>query len=150
MSEIIPGKKFDFGECILSEEDIISFAKAFDPLPFHTDKRLAGQTIFKGLIASGPHLFNHFYQREWLPRFGKTVICGLGVSNWKFIKPVYANRKIHCSLIILSLKPDDKIDGTAVSWLFEFFNEKKELVQVLQMDVMHHLNQPWRAVDNSQ
>lgn len=112
LNELSVGKKFDFGEIIFSEQQIIDFAKAFDPLDFHTDKELAKKTIFKGLIASGPHVFNYIYQREWIPRFGKTVICGMGVSLWKFIKPVYANQKIKAELTVLSMKPDEKIDGT--------------------------------------
>ena len=135
--KFVVGDKYDLGEITLSEEDIIDFAKAFDPLDFHVDKEAAKKTIFKGLIASGPHIFNLIYRREWLPRFGKTVICGLGVSNWKFIKPVYAGQTIHVELEIISMKPDIKMGGTAISWLFEFKNEKGEMVQLLQMEVMH-------------
>lgn len=137
MNDFVAGKKIDFGELVLSEQEIIDFAKAFDPLDFHTNKEVAQKTIFRGLVSSGPHVFNRFYQREWVPRFGKTVICGMSVSNWKFIKPVYANQKTKCELTILSVKPDDKLRGTAVTWLFEFRNEKKEMVQLLQMEVMH-------------
>ena len=137
LNEFVVGKKINLGEIILSEEEIISFAKAFDPLDFHTSKEIAEKTIFKGLISSGPHIFNNFYQREWIPRFEKTVICGMGVSNWKFIKPIYANQKTTATLTLLSMEPHEKINGTAITWLFEFFNEKKETVQVLQMEVMH-------------
>ena len=139
MKDVVVGSKIDLGEMILSEDEIISFAKAFDPLDFHTNKEIAEKTIFRGLIASGPHIFNNFYQREWIPRFGKTVICGMGVSNWKFVKPIYANRKTTATLTVLSMETHDRIHGTAIVWLFEFFNEKKELVQVLQMEVMHRL-----------
>ena len=137
MNEFVVGNKYDLGEIILSENDIIEFAKAFDPLDFHLDPEIAKKTIFKGLIASGPHIFNLIYRREWLPRFGKTVICGTGVSNWKFIKPVYANQKITVELSVLTVNPETKIGGTAVSWLFEFKNEKEEMVQLLHMEVMH-------------
>ena len=138
--DFVVGKKFDLGTIVLSEQEIIDFAKAFDPLDFHTNKQLAEKTIFKGLIASGPHIFNYIYRREWIPRFGHTVICGMGVSNWKFIKPVYPNQKIAVELFILEIKPDTKVGGQIISWLFEFKNEKGEMVQVLQMEVMHKLS----------
>ena len=135
--DLIVGKKFDLGTIVLAEQEIIDFAKAFDLLDFHTDKQLAEKTIFKGLIASGPHIFNYIYRREWIPRFGHTVICGMGVSNWKFIKPVYPNQNISVELSVLEIKPDQKIGGRAIAWLFEFKNEKDEMVQILQMEVMH-------------
>ena len=137
LSELSVGKKYDLGSIILSEQEIIDFASAFDPLDFHTSKAAARKTIFKDLIASGPHIFNYIYRREWIPRFGKTVICGMGVSNWKFIKPVYAGQKTTAELTVLEIRADSQIGGKAISWLFEFKNEKGEMVQLLQMEVMH-------------
>lgn len=141
MKDIFAGKKIDLGEVVLSEQEIIDFAKAFDPLEFHTDIELAKKTIFRGLIASGPHLLNVFYQREWIPRFGKTVICGMGISNWKFVKPIYAGQKTKAELSVLSIERNHKIGGDAVTWLFEFKNEKGEIVQLLQMEVMHNFQE---------
>jgi acyl dehydratase len=137
MNGFIVGAKYDLGTIVLSEEDIIEFAKVFDPLDLHMDKEAAKKTIFKDIIASGPHIFNYIYRREWLPRFGKTVVCGMGVSNWKFIKPVYAGQQIEVFLTILSVKHEKEMGGNAVTWLFEFKNEKGEMVQLLQMEVMH-------------
>lgn len=140
VSEIILGKKYNLGETILSEQEIISFARQFDPLPFHTNPEAAKKSIFKGLIASGPHLFYKVYLKEFLPRFGKTVLCGMGVTNWKFIKPVYANQKVSAELTVLSMTPDEKTGGVIVSWYFEFKNEQKETIQIMQMEVMHRLS----------
>ncbi|MBI3502018.1 MAG: hypothetical protein HY063_09505 [Bacteroidetes bacterium] len=140
MNELTIGKKFDFGEIILSEEDIIEFAKQFDPLDFHIDKEAAKKTIFKGLIASGPHVFNLIYRREWVPRFGKSVICGLGIYNWKFIKPIYANQKTKVEVTVTSLKQNEKTGGMEVGWHFDFMNEKGEMVQVVDSGVMHDLS----------
>jgi acyl dehydratase len=136
-NEITVGKKFDLGVIVLTEQEIIDFALAFDPLDFHTNKEKAEKTIFKGLIASGPHIFNYIYRREWIPRFGSTVICGMGVSNWKFIKPIYAGQEIFVELHVLEIKQDQKPGGNAISWQFEFKNKKGEMVQLLQMEVMH-------------
>lgn len=133
------GNILDLGEVVFSEQDIIDFARAFDPLPIHVSAEAAKKTMFKGLIASGPHPFNHFYRKSWLPQVGDTIICGLGISNWKFVRPVYAGQKIRGQATITALKPDDKVDGTAVTWLFEFRNEKGEIVQVIQTDVMHKI-----------
>jgi acyl dehydratase len=137
MSNFIVGKKYDLGTVVLSEQDIIDFAKIFDPLSLHVDKAAAQKTIFKDIIASGPHIFNLIYRREWLPRFGETVICGMGVSNWKFVKPVYAEQLIKAELTILSINPEAGQNARGVTWLFEFKNQKGEMVQLLEMEVMH-------------
>ena len=49
------GERLQSGQYIVTEEEIINFAREFDPQPFHLDGAVADQTMFKGLIASGWH-----------------------------------------------------------------------------------------------
>src|SRR5215470_3780818 len=49
------GDRFKSQTYMVSEEQIVSFAREFDPQPFHLDTAVARQTIFKDLIASGWH-----------------------------------------------------------------------------------------------
>ena len=49
------GDRFKSGTYKVAEEQIVSFAREFDPQPFHLDPAVARQTMFKGLIASGWH-----------------------------------------------------------------------------------------------
>src|SRR5207244_5160569 len=49
------GDRFRSGTYKVTEEQIVSFAREFDPQPFHLDPAVARQTMFKGLIASGWH-----------------------------------------------------------------------------------------------
>jgi acyl dehydratase len=134
------GKTYDFGITKLSEEEIIDFAKTYDPLDFHTDINTAMRSRFKGLIASGPHLFNKIYKEKWVPLFGKSVICGLEVSNWKFLKPAYANQEIKNIVTIKEVKENNEKNWAAITWLFEFKDMQNELVQTLKMKVLHHID----------
>ena len=131
-------KVFDFGYLTVTEQEIIDFALLFDPLDFHTNKEVAEKSIFKGLITSGPHLFNNFYKTKWVPLFKNTVIAGLEVNNWKFIKPIYADMKVFCKVTITEMKENTEREVVAVKWHFDFTNEKQELIQTLDMTVMHH------------
>jgi acyl dehydratase len=49
------GDRFKSGSYTVSEEQIISFAREFDPQPFHLDATVARQTMFGTFIASGWH-----------------------------------------------------------------------------------------------
>src|SRR2546430_2933566 len=53
--DLKPGERFKSATYKVSEEQIISFAREFDPQPFHLDQAVARQTMFKDLIASGWH-----------------------------------------------------------------------------------------------
>ena len=49
------GDRFKSETYGVSEEQIIAFAREFDPQPFHVDAAVARQTMFESLIASGWH-----------------------------------------------------------------------------------------------
>lgn len=131
----------DFGKITLSEEEIIRFAKANDPLPFHVDKQVAERSVFKALVSSGPQIFNTFYLRQWVPRLGHTVICGLEINNWKFLAPVYAYQPISCIVTIIYLKKNEERGHAIVTCRFQFFNPDNVMVQTNDVTVMHKLEQ---------
>lgn len=45
------------GEMFLAEEDVIRFAREWDPQPFHVDVEAARRSQFGGLTACGVHVF---------------------------------------------------------------------------------------------
>lgn len=139
IKDLTQGEKFDFGFLSLKEEEIIEFAKLVDPLDFHIDMEVARNSIFKGLIASGPHLFTKFYKERWLPYFKPTVKAGLGVNNWRLIKPVYVNQEIHGSAQVRELKFNFEKKHAVITWHFEFNNLKNEMVQSLEITILHWL-----------
>jgi acyl dehydratase len=49
------GQRFTSGTHIVDEAQITSFARQFDPQPFHLDHDAAKETLFGGLAASGWH-----------------------------------------------------------------------------------------------
>lgn len=49
------GDTAEFGEYHVTEEEIIEFAEAYDPQPFHTDPEAARDSAFGQLVASGWH-----------------------------------------------------------------------------------------------
>jgi acyl dehydratase len=50
-----PGEVADLGSHTITRDEIIAFARQFDPQVFHVDEEGAKHTIFGGLIASGWH-----------------------------------------------------------------------------------------------
>ena len=45
------------GNYTLTQEEIVTFAKRWDPQPFHIDESLARESVFGGIVASSLHLF---------------------------------------------------------------------------------------------
>jgi acyl dehydratase len=49
------GARLEFGHYPVTKEEIIAFAKAYDPQPFHLDEDAAARSMLGGLAASGWH-----------------------------------------------------------------------------------------------
>jgi len=53
--DISVGDTESFGAYTVTREEIIEFARQYDPQPFHVDSEAAAQSPFGGLVASGWH-----------------------------------------------------------------------------------------------
>ncbi|HLS98504.1 MAG: MaoC family dehydratase [Porticoccaceae bacterium] len=53
--DYVPGSVHATGEILVDEAEVLRFARAYDPQPFHTDPAAAAAGPFGGLIASGFH-----------------------------------------------------------------------------------------------
>jgi acyl dehydratase len=47
------GEEFELGSYIVTRDELIDFARKYDPFPFHLDDEVAKATPFDGIIASG-------------------------------------------------------------------------------------------------
>ena len=50
-----PGEIVEYGDAMVTAEEIVAFAREFDPQPFHLDEEAARDSLAGGLIASGWH-----------------------------------------------------------------------------------------------
>lgn len=56
LEDLKPGDRFAGTATVtITEEDIVAFARQYDPQPFHLDHEAARESVFRGLAASGWH-----------------------------------------------------------------------------------------------
>jgi len=51
--EFQAGQSFELGSHTVTREEIVEFARTYDPFPFHLDDNAGQATMFGGIIASG-------------------------------------------------------------------------------------------------
>lgn len=76
------------GEYLVTKEEVIEFARKWDPQPFHVDEEKAKQSQFGGLVASASHTMAISF---WLlNRAGKGIaaISGLGWDKMRLLNTV--------------------------------------------------------------
>jgi acyl dehydratase len=91
---------------VLSENEIIAFARQYDPQPFHTDPVAAKETIYGGLIASGWQTALLTMRLMVDELLSQTAAQGSpGVENIRFLKPVRAGDRLRGRYTVLVAEP---------------------------------------------
>lgn len=86
----LEGAHYLLGTFALSEEEIIEFARRYDPQPFHLDRSAPG-----GIIASGWHTLlsaMRLIAENYLS--GVAALPSPGVNEIRWLRPVYPNQEV--------------------------------------------------------
>ncbi|XVH32307.1 MaoC family dehydratase [Haloferacaceae archaeon DSL9] len=82
--------RWELGSRTLSKAQIIDFARAYDPQPFHVDEDAGRESIFGGLIASGLHTYCACNRLATDALFGNLdFLGGMGIDELRWHRPVY-------------------------------------------------------------
>jgi len=106
LDDLQPGQVHHLGRRRLERDEIIAFARAWDPQPFHLDEAAAAESIYGGLIASGWHtvcVFMRLFADGMLSRAAAMGSPGLDELRW--LKPVRPGDTLEARLEILEVRP---------------------------------------------
>jgi acyl dehydratase len=86
--DLVIGNVLETASVTVTEEDIVQFAKRYDPQPFHIDKAAAEKSIYGGLIASGWHTASIAMRLMVDARAQSAGMGSPGIDELRWIKPV--------------------------------------------------------------
>jgi acyl dehydratase len=133
------GERFPTKGVTLTEAEIINFALAYDPQPFHIDAEAAAKSNFGGLIASGLHTFAlgwRMFLNEGL--FSACSLGSPGAEELRWTAPVRPGDTIHAEAQVLEMRPSSsKPDRGTLRMGYRIMNQRNELV--LTMVIIHIL-----------
>ena len=83
-----PGDTAPMGEKRMDAEEMLAFASAYDPQPFHVDDAAARRSMYGGLIASGWHTVALVMRMMVDSYLNASASLGSpGVENVRWMKP---------------------------------------------------------------
>lgn len=141
LEEVAIGSVYDLGHYRFTRENVLSFARRFDPQPFHIDDEAAARGPFGKLAASGWHtaaawmkcyiatsqMAEARLQAEGRPCY--STLPSPGFDNLKWLKPVYPGDTIAYRLTVVGKR--DLASRPGIGLLFsanEGFNQNGDLV----------------------
>lgn len=124
------GDRFHSDTYEVTEDEIVNFAREFDPQIFHVDATSAKQTMFEGLIASGWHTasitMRLFVQTMRVPG----GIVGLGVDELRWPNPVRPGDLLWVETEIVDLRESRSKPNYGIIRLRNITkNQRDEIVQ---------------------
>jgi acyl dehydratase len=112
----------------VTETDVVNFAgMTGDYNPLHVDHEFAGRGPFGRPVAHG------LLGLAWVAGLGSTAprpmtLAFVGISDWKFLKPVFVGDTLHVLTEVVSLDSEGRRTG-AVKWRRRLVNQEGEVVQ---------------------
>lgn len=119
------GATATYGARPITEDEIIAFAREFDPQPFHLDPVAAKSTFAGGLIASGWHS-NALMQRINCDAFLTRSAClgSPGMDEVRWLAPVRPGDVLSVrSTVLEAVSSTTKPDRGTVRCAFDLFNQ---------------------------
>ena len=139
------GESFEHGAYVVSAEEIMAFARQYDPQPFHLDLAAAAASVFGGLTASGFHTVA--IQGALIhssPEAGAALIAGLGWDEVRFSNPVRVGDTLSVRFTCLETRPSaSRPDRGIVRNKVEVLNQDGQIV----LSSVHNLLMRRRPAD---
>lgn len=141
------GRVFELARRLVTADEIVAFAREFDPQPMHLSEKAGRASILGGLSASGWHtssLFMRMLYDGWLSRAASEGSPGIDIMEWK--KPVLAGDALSGRSTVMECRPSRSRPGIGlVKFLHEVENQRGETVMRSENPVMLRLRAPAEA-----
>lgn len=124
------GDTTEFPPRSVTEEEIIAFARDYDPQPFHIDREAAAKTPYGGIIASGWHTAGIMMRLmvDYAIK-GSTSMGSPGVDELRWLKPVRPGDTLFLTGTITAVKASSsKPDRGVVKTQYEMRNQHGDVV----------------------
>ncbi|MBT4385684.1 MAG: MaoC family dehydratase [Betaproteobacteria bacterium] len=118
------------GEVTVDLEEVVAFAKRYDPQPFHVDVQEAEKSIYGGIIASGWHTCS-MVMRLMCDSYlvNSSSLGSPGIEEVKWLSPVYPGNVLSAFRTVVETRASaSKPDRGIVKTFWEVENEKGQLV----------------------
>jgi len=120
----------EFGGLVVTREDVLAFARAYDPQPFHIDDAAAEASLFGRLAASGWHTCAMAMRMMCDAYLLDSASLGSpGVDQLRWLKPVYPGDTLRVRLTVLEARPmTSRPQAGLVKSRWEVMNQSGDIV----------------------
>ena len=138
----VVGESIPFGHAKVTTADIVRYARAFDPQPFHLSEETAKDSNVGRLIASGYHtccIMMRMLTDDLIG--GPDALGSPGVDEVKFLKPVLPDDELKgCCKVLEKRELKSKPGVGLIHGMLELTNQRGETVMSWDMKIFRRLS----------
>ena len=127
------GERFEFGDYLVTADEIVEFALRYDPQPFHLDAEAASRSHFGGLIASGwmsCAVLMRLVCEHFIPP--ASAMGSPGIDELRWLQPVRPGDRLRAAVEVLAVKASQsKPDRGVITVQQALINQHGERVLTL-------------------
>ena len=135
------GDRAAFGRYAVTREEVLAFARAYDPQPFHLDDAAAAKTYFGRIAASGWQscaFAMAMIVAEQEARDDAGSMGGLGIDTLRWMKPVYPGDVLRLESEVLEVRASrSRPELGSVRTRLTMFNQHDEAVMSQEPIVLY-------------
>jgi acyl dehydratase len=147
LEDIEVGREVAFGSLDVTKEDIIAYARAFDPQPIHVDEEAARKSMVGGLCASGFHscaMLMRMLADDFLAH--GTSLGSPGIDEVKWMRPVRPGDRLTARFVCGSKRALASRPQVGLAKLrIEMLNQKGEAVMSWASNQLLRVREPAAA-----
>jgi acyl dehydratase len=95
--DLVVGRETNFGTYEVTRDEVLEFARKYDPQPFHLSDEEAAKTYFGRLAASGWHTcaMTMAVLARWSAKHQQAGLGSPGIDELRWRRPVYPGDTLH-------------------------------------------------------
>lgn len=123
----------------VTRDEIVEFARQYDPQWFHSDPEAAKQSVFGEVVASGIHVLAMWRQLDHEINSDIDYVCGIGWDELRLNRAIRAGDVIHVTSRIVELIPSKTREdrGTALTRYAVVLEDGTEAVTFTSINLVY-------------
>lgn len=124
------GQTFEIGSHVMCEDEILAYARQYDPQPFHIDPDAAAKSIYGGIIASGLQTCAIAFRKTLDANlFNESSMGSPGMDKIRWLRPVRPEDEISVRADVAEVVPSSsRPDRGRVVIDYSVSNQSAEIV----------------------
>jgi len=132
------GQTFSFGRYEVTKEEIVAFAREYDPQPHHLDEEAGRKTMLGGLSASGWHVCAMAMRMMADGMFRRCNSQGApGVEDCRWTRPVRPGDSLRMQAEVLETRASKSKPGIGfVKFRWSMFNQREQVASFVSSPML--------------